>query len=671
MYKAIQYLLLLSFALGYMYKISAQERIEFSHRWSHSAYPVSLVDSITTYQEKAFNLYSKGKNAPMVITADSLLFNTEQTDTLVLAFHNGYVEVSNPHLEYIEVTTKAANVYVRSYGEQPFVCLVTGSCDDGRLIVDADTTSILLLSDLQLSSKTGSAICLKQKQKAHIMMAEGTTNTLNDASEYNISDSTDTSNGCIYSKGSLTFSGAGTLNVCGNYRHAIASSKNITIEEGNVNILSTQKDGIHCDKYKQEGGCVKLHLAGDATKGIKVKKTFDMKGGRIEGEATGDLTITDGETSYCTLVKSDGFFQMGGGEIQLKHTGKGGRCISVDENLSITGGVLNMECHGDGDSYINVANETDYYTPKCVTVDNYMLITGGNIHCLSTGLGGKGLVAGNYLDIGSEEAEEGPFIRVETRGECIINNEDEDLRFGCPKGIKANDELHIYGGDIAISTTGMGGEGVECNGALYIHGGTLECNTFDDGINVGQSVEISGGQVYCNSVDNDGIDSNGSITISGGIVASVNQSKPNESFDSEAGQFYLLGGIVFGLGSSSIDIAASELPCYSTPFNDSEEGIPSRGLILTDGKYVYIQRDVETIMALRNDNQAFRTYITIMSPSFIEDERLTISEGDCPTNFFESHFNNRLIFGGIPQSELLKTVITVKTINNYTYEPVK
>ena len=74
-----------------------------------------------------------------------------------------------------------------------------------------------------------------------------------------------------------------------------------------------------------------------------------------------------------------------------------------------------MECHGDGDSYINAANETDYYTPKCVTVDNYMLITGGNIHCLSTGLGGKGLVAGNCLDIGSEEAEEGPFIRVETR----------------------------------------------------------------------------------------------------------------------------------------------------------------------------------------------------------------------------------------------------------------
>lgn len=150
MYKAIRYLLLFFFILGYS-KTSAQEYIEFSRQWNHSFYPLSLVDSINFPQKSVFNLYPKGQTIPMVITADSLLFNTEQADTLVLAFHNGYVEVSNPHLEYIEVTTIAANVYVRSYGEQPFVCLATGSCDDGRLIVDADTTSTLLLSDLQLS----------------------------------------------------------------------------------------------------------------------------------------------------------------------------------------------------------------------------------------------------------------------------------------------------------------------------------------------------------------------------------------------------------------------------------------------------------------------------------------------------------------------------------------
>lgn len=311
-----------------------------------------------------------------------------------------------------------------------------------------------------------------------------------------------------------------------------------------------------------------------------------------------------------------------------------------------------MECHGDGDSYINVANETDYYTPKCVTVDNYMLITGGNIHCLSTGLGGKGLVAGNYLDIGSEEAEEGPFIRVETRGECIINNEDEDLRFGCPKGIKANDELHIYGGDIAISTTGMGGEGVECNGALYIHGGTLECNTFDDGINVGQSVEISGGQVYCNSVDNDGIDSNGSITIYGGIVASINQRLPNESFDSEKGQLYIWGGTVFGIGSWPVYVYETGYSYYNSKTNNPD-GTIAYGFFLQQEKYIYIIENNKVLMALKNENRERNAYLTLADPKLMKGIMYYIAEGNCPTDANQVMFGGKLVVGGSPVNSYL------------------
>ena len=596
----------------------------------------------------------------MVVPADTLSFGTAPADTLVISFHDNHAEVRNPHLEYLDVHAQAANVYVRSYGAQPFVCMATGTCGDGRLVVDADTTCTLLISELLLSSETGSPICLRQKHDTKIILAEGTTNILNDAREYNLPDSTDTSNACLYTKGSLTFTGKGTLNVYGNYRHAIASSKSITIEDGHINILCTQKDGIHCDKYKQKGGAVKLHLANAATKGIKVKKEFELKQGRIEGEATGGLKIEKGETSYCTLIKSDCLFNMEDGEVSLKHSGQGGRCISVDEQLTMTGGILDLECLGDGGNYLNAVNETDYYTPKCVTVDDSLLIAGGTIRCQSTGLGGKGLVAGNYLAIGSDDNPEGPFIRVETRGECIVNNENEDMRFGCPKGIKADEELHIFGGDIAVSTAGMGGEGLECNGQLHIHGGTLECNTFDDGINVGQAIEISGGHIYCISSDNDGIDSNGSITISGGIVASVNQSKPNESFDAEDGQIFFYGGTVFGIGSGEVDVEVSGLPCYSTRFNESGNGVLGRGLILTEGKYVCVQRGEDVVMALRNDNQAFRSYITVMSPSFTEDEQLVISEGDCPTDFQESYFQDRLIFGGTPRSALPKASITVQ-----------
>ena len=263
--------------LGHYSLVSAQESLVFYHQQSQSAYPISLIDSITLPRNNEFNIYSEGNTIPRVVPTDSLMFNVELPDTLMLTFHEDYVEVCNPHLDYIEVLTKRTTVNVRSYSKKAFVCLSKGVCSDGRVVIDADTTCTLILSDLHLSSEIGSTICLKQKQKARIVLADGTTNTLKDAQKYNLSDSTDTSNGCIYAKGSLTFTGSGTLNISGNYRHAIVSSKNITIEDGKISIIDTRKDGIHCDKYKQIGGTVSLHLLQMATKGIKVKEEFEMK----------------------------------------------------------------------------------------------------------------------------------------------------------------------------------------------------------------------------------------------------------------------------------------------------------------------------------------------------------------------------------------------------------
>ena len=409
-----------------------------------------------------------------------------------------------------------------------------------------------------------------------------------------------------------------------------------------------------------QGGTINLHTDTDASKGIKCKDGFTMTGGRITGEATGRVVIEDGETSYCSLLKSGGNFQMDGGEITLKHHGDGGRCISVDGNMTINGGTLNLECHGDGGSYegsagappATIAGESpalpvDCYTPKCITVDDTLRITAGTLDCLSTGLGGKGIVAGKYLAIGEDEAH-GPTVRVETRGECIVNNVDEDLRSGCPKGIKANEKLCIYGGDIAVTTAGMGGEGIESNGTMFVYGGTLECNTFDDGINVADSIEIAGGRVYCCSADNDGIDSNGSITISGGIVAAVNQKRPNESFDAVKGRFRILGGTVFGIGSSAVEVKESLTPCYSTPYEDESALIG--GFIFSEGKYIYVTNGNNVIMALRNDNKSLRSFLTLSHPSLLDGGQYQVWEGDLPIGATESLFDDRLTFGGQPNN---------------------
>ncbi len=567
-------------------------------------------------------------------------------DTIKIDYKSDYVFCNGDYdKERIHLSVNGTIIKVTSAGKQPFVCLVEGNSPDGSLIVDADTTCTVILNNLQLTSLSSAAISFPQKQKVNIELPKGTQSILCDATSRDKKDGT---NACLYSKGTLAFTGKGTLSLSGNYSHGIASSKNISVEGARIVIADVVKNGFHCDKFTLKKGQVDLHLQSEASKGIKAKEELVVKGGTIEGEATGGIMNNNGDLSYCSLLKSDGSMTVSGGTLTLKQSGDGGRCISVDKDLTMTGGTMNLECLGDGGQYINTENEEDYYTPKCITVDDSVKIVSGEISCLSTGLGGKGIVAGKHLSTGcqlNDENLEPPYIRVETKGECIINNEDEDLRYGCPKGIKSDSILIIYDGDIVVTTAGMGGEGIESNDSMYVYGGKLECITFDDGINVAKHLEIAGGQVFCNSENNDGIDSNVSISISGGIVASVNQTRPNERFDSEGGQFCMTGGVIFGLGSGPVDVKEATYPCYTTSY-DSEESIRSRGLILTEGKYICMQKGTAVTLALRNDNKAFRTFVTVMSPSFTDGDFFVISEGDKPNDYKQSYFNERLILNG-------------------------
>lgn len=92
------------------------------------------------------------------------------------------------------------------------------------------------------------------------------------------------------------------------------------------------------------------------------------------------------------------------------------------------------------------------------------------------------------------------------------------------KGIKSknSDEegkglVYICGGNITISAGTEGIEGTK----LYIKGGEIDITAKDDGLNAASKfdedieLEISGGKVHINA-NSDGIDSNGSILVSGG-----------------------------------------------------------------------------------------------------------------------------------------------------------
>lgn len=183
-------------------------------------------------------------------------------------------------------------------GKRPFVCIVEGTCLDGGLFVDADTVCTMILNNLQLSSATSAPLCFLNKQKVNIELSKESNSYLCDAESRSIDDESFT--GCLYSKGTLVFTGKGNLAVTGNYRHGIVSSKNISVEGSHLIINNVVKNGIHCDKFTLKKGQIDLHLQNAASKGIKTKEELVVKGGTIEGEASGGITIEGGG---CVLLR--------------------------------------------------------------------------------------------------------------------------------------------------------------------------------------------------------------------------------------------------------------------------------------------------------------------------------------------------------------------------------
>lgn len=620
-------------------------------------------------------------------------------DTLFILYTNNDVEISNPDQCSYIVESKKTDIEVFIKGKNPFHTIsISGDCKDGRLRVVSDTIYNLRLNGINLKSSHAPAINSSSKQKMTVELVKGTQNFLKDAKKYSFDDAEETANACLCSQGNITFTGKGVLSVDANMKHGICSGKGMKLNQGKICVTSAPSDAIHSGKYiyldgtelildgqKQDGmdadeeikitkgsakitivgedakafkcedfimkdGSVEMTLNADMSKGIKAKGDIKISGGTINAIATGNVVIDKGSPTYCTIIKGDSNALITGGVFNFISNGEGGKGISIDKNLRIVDGKFHLECNGGGAEYINANNETDYYTPKCLAADDTLFIERGEITCISTGLGGKGIVADEFMVIGLPTDtiySQGPTIDVVTKGTCIIDNVDEDLRFGCPKGIKVNDFLHIYSGNICVKTEGMGGEGVECNNEFYFHNGMLECNCYDDGINVGNKLEILGGYVYCYSQDNDGIDSNGSIYLNGGLVTSVNAKKPNESLDSESHQLYLNGATVFAIGSSSVKIGSSLYPYYNTTRNNNPEiGLIDNGICLTKGKYLYLIKDNNVIMALQNENEEPRSYVTYTSKDFSDNNEYYLYEGDIPLEPQNSLFGGKLILGG-------------------------
>jgi hypothetical protein len=348
----------------------------------------------------------------------------------------------------------------------------------------------------------------------------------------------------FYSKGDFTLGGSGTLEVRGKTGHAIASKNAFSQTGGTIRVKEAVKDGINAKTVSVSGGAFTMRTKGD---GIQGDDGVTITGGTFN-------IITTAEVVKAHGIKSDGDIVIGADDsvsapgLAVAVYGSGSKCISADGDIAIYSGVLKLNTAGNG--YWDTTADEDDKTTACAGIkcDGDLLINGGALTIVSTGTGGKGISVDGGITIS------GGTLDVTTTGETYVYGAYDTKS----KAIKSDNNLTINNGTISIKTYTDGAEGLECEYALTINGGTIEIDSYDDAINAsggddGESgrIVITGGNIFCNAGGNDGIDSNGTITISGGVIISLGTTAPEEGFDCDNNTFAVTGGTLIGFGGAT------------------------------------------------------------------------------------------------------------------------
>lgn len=338
-----------------------------------------------------------------------------------------------------------------------------------------------------------------------------------------------------------TFIGlGGTLNVTA-VKHAITADS-IYIDGTTINAVSIGKDILHAESDYDE-----------------VEETPEFNFGK------GFICIADGSISTQTVLgdalQADSFVYVKDGTYNLTTTPtwndnyvaveneeKGMFSVSTHEKVSRdsvrkgqTYAILEESVKGIkvGEIDYYLATDTEQANELEVESDDYSIVIEGGTFNINT--------VDDALHVNSGSA-------IISGGTITINTSDD--------GIHADDTLKISGSaNINVETSY---EGIEAE-TIDISGGTTTINALDDGVNATNSdlseseqkticqINISGGRLDVTvspSGDRDGIDSNGGIKITGGVVVTRGPNSQMASPIDAANAIAVTGGTLIVLGNA-------------------------------------------------------------------------------------------------------------------------
>ena len=494
--------------------------------------------------------------------------------------------------------------------------LISGELEDGQIIVDAgDSDKVqLVLDNASIHCSTGSAILVRNADNVKVTLAADSENELSDGTEYQTDD--DNPDAALFSKDDLVINGSGSLTVQGNYKHGIAGNDDLVITGGRLTVnslshalrgkdsvaildgtfvLTSQKDGIQASNTEDstkgwvqiDGGNFTIQSSGD---GIQAETNLSIY--------DGSFTITSGGGAVNgadhTENRGGGFGRPGGnrpdsanGQTSPEMPSQPAECGQTPSEMPsqpAEGGQTPSEMPSqpaEGEQSSS-GNESDYSELIFDPDDFDDTSTDDSDTTVST----KGIKAGNALLI-----QQGTFV-IDSADDAIHSNYSVTIDGGSfqlssgDDGIHAEAYLNINGGTTTIAESYEGLEAAQ----IHISGGTTQVFSSDDGLNAtgGSSFElvdgllvlkdisssdteqtfggrggmfevedncditISGGNLTVTTSNGDGIDSNGSLNVSGGTVLVFGSSSGGEGALDYTGSSSISGGTLVALGSSGM-----------------------------------------------------------------------------------------------------------------------
>lgn len=414
------------------------------------------------------------------------------------------------------------------------VCSISGSFN-GQIVIDGgdDYKFKLEMCGLTLYSGEQNPITILSGDKVTLSAKKETKNYIYDTREA-VSDDDETAySAAVYAKCDLELAGKGELTVISSNNNGIHTKDDLKVKNLTLSVTCEDNALKGNDSVSITGGI--LTLIAKSGDGIKTKNsdisskgnqrgTVTISGGTVNiyaacdgidaaynSDISGDAIVNIYTDSYSPYSKTSGGGNTGGGNFP-----SGGNTGLPSEN----GNSKSGSGFGGGSF-------------------------GGN-----GGFGGGGNFGGGGFGGGGRPGGQG--------GMNDGNNEKSDYS---TKGIKADNEIHIYGGTITVNSYddaihANGGDALEngetATGNILISGGTLTLFTKDDGVHADGTLTVSGGKIEITG-SYEGLEGT-FVAVTGGDISIVSSDDGiNATTTSGTGITFESGTVYIYAGGDGID----------------------------------------------------------------------------------------------------------------------